>query len=46
MWDVILLQLPQPTLAIMFQLSERIEMDMGEERMVTSGFNKEIQKIL
>jgi len=44
MWDVILLQLPQPTLAIVFQLSERIEMNMGEERMVTFGFNKENPK--
>jgi hypothetical protein len=44
MWDVILLQLPQPTLVIMFQLSERIEMNMGEERVVTFGFNKENPK--
>jgi len=44
MWDVILLQLPQPTLVIMFQLSKRIEMNMGEEQMVTFGFNRESPK--
>jgi len=31
MWDAILLQPTQPPLANMFQLSERIEMNMVEE---------------
>jgi hypothetical protein len=39
--DAILLQLAQPTLVSVFQLSERIEMNMVEERVVTLGFNKE-----
>jgi len=39
--DVILIQHVSPTLAIVFQLSERIEMNMVEEWVVTLKFNKE-----
>jgi hypothetical protein len=41
MRDVILLQLAQPTLANVFQLLERIEMNMVKEQAVTLGFNKD-----
>ncbi len=39
--DVILIQHVSPTLAIVFQLSERIKMNMVEEWVVTLRFNKE-----
>jgi len=41
MRDAILLQPAQPTLASVFQLSERIEMNMVEEWVVTLAFDKE-----
>jgi len=41
MRDAILLQHAQPTLASVFQLLERIEMNMVEEWVVTSAFDKE-----
>jgi hypothetical protein len=41
MRDAILLQPTQPMLANVFQLLERIEMNMVEEWVVTLGFNKE-----
>jgi hypothetical protein len=41
MRDAILLQPTQPTLASVFQLSERIEMNMVEEWAVTLAFDKE-----
>jgi hypothetical protein len=31
-----------PTLAHVFSLSEKIELNMVEERVVTSGFNRDI----
>ncbi len=31
-----------PTLAHVFPLSEKIELNMVEERVVTSGFNRDI----
>jgi len=43
-WDVILLQPTQSTLASVFQLSKRIEMNMVEEQVVTIRFNKENPK--
>jgi hypothetical protein len=39
--NAILLQPTQPTLANVFQLLEKIEMNMVEEHMVTLGFNKD-----
>ncbi len=41
MWDAMLIQLAQPTLANVFQLLEHIEMNMMEKTMVTFLFNKE-----
>jgi len=41
MWDAMLIQLAQPTLANVFQLSEHVKMNMVEKWMVTFRFNKE-----
>ncbi len=38
MWDVTLLQINQPTLAYVFLLTKRIELNMVEEKMVTFWF--------
>ncbi|CAK9876060.1 unnamed protein product [Sphagnum jensenii] len=40
--DVILMSDDSPTLAHVFALSEKIELNMVEERVVTSGFNRDI----
>ncbi len=45
MWDSILLQASQPILVYMFMLSQRIQLNMVEEKMVTVGFNKNNQHI-
>jgi hypothetical protein len=45
MWDSILLQASQPILVYMFMLSQRIQLNMVEEKMVTIGFNKNNQHI-
>jgi len=45
MWDSILLQASQPILIYMFMLSQRIQLNMVEEKMVTIGFNKNNQHI-
>jgi len=40
--DVTLMSDDSPTLAHVFALSEKIELNMVEERVVTSGFNRDI----
>ncbi|CAK9193966.1 unnamed protein product [Sphagnum troendelagicum] len=40
--DVTLMRDDSPTLAHVFTMSEKIELNMVEERVVTSGFNKDI----
>jgi len=40
-WDAMLFQPTQPTLANVFQLSKWIKMNMVEKHVVTLGFNKE-----
>jgi hypothetical protein len=45
MWDSIILQASQPILVYMFMLSQRIQLNMVEEKMVTVGFNKNNQHI-
>ncbi len=40
--DVTLMSDDYPTLAHVFALSEKIELNMVEERVVTSGFNRDI----
>jgi hypothetical protein len=44
MQDAILLQHAQPTLASVFQLLKRIEMNMVVKWVITLGFNKENPK--
>jgi hypothetical protein len=39
--DVILMGDDSPTLAHVFALSEKIELNMVEERVVTSGFSRD-----
>lgn len=39
--DATLLQASAPTLAIVFSLAERIELNIVEERVVTAGFNRD-----
>jgi hypothetical protein len=46
MWDAMLLQLGQPILTNVFQLTKKIEMNIVEERVVILGFNKKTQEIL
>ena len=43
--DATLLRDTDPTLAIVFTLSERIELNMVNERVVTTGFAKEVPKV-
>jgi hypothetical protein len=45
MWDSILLQASQLVLVDMFMLSQRIKLNMVEEKVVTIGFNKNNQHI-
>ncbi len=40
--DVTIMSDDSPTLAHVFALSEKIELNMVEERVVTSGFNRDI----
>ncbi len=39
--DVTLMSDDSPTLAHVFALSEKVDLNMVEERVVTSGFNKD-----
>jgi len=41
MWDAMLIQPAQPTLANVLQLLEHVEMNMVEKKMVKFRFNKE-----
>lgn len=45
MWDYIIFQASQHVLIDMFMLSERIELNMVEKKVVTNGFNKNNQHI-
>jgi len=43
-WNIVFTQLTQPTLALVFQVFERIEFNMVEEKVVTLGFSRETLK--
>jgi hypothetical protein len=43
-WNIVITQLTQATLALVFQVSECIELNMVDEKVVTLGFNKETLK--
>jgi hypothetical protein len=43
-WNIFITQLTQPTMALVFQVFERIELNMVDEKVVTLRFSRETLK--